>query len=247
MRERVKAMSASTENWMTASMRLETAASAAKVKSVCGAKSQRANAAPPKVSCPEIKVVDAIAGEGARATLAPISSAMAKMPGLLGTTRRLWGESQRNQRDHCRRRGSTGRSKPCRASESVTRRVKDSIQGSSSRGRSPNLFCDLSQCCRQTDCSFLVVRPGGSGNGHRSSSNSQLRTSGSGRPEPGSLLVNCFVKFTGCRRVTSGLVPFRPDHSVFYYHLPNGRPVPAGRFQSHGIANLLPLIVPVKR
>src|SRR6202046_3373916 len=101
MRSRVKAMSSSSENWMTASMRLETAASAAKVKSVCGAKSQRANAAPPKVSCPEIKVVDAIAGEGARATLAPISSGVGEMPGLLGTTRRLGGESQRNQRDHC--------------------------------------------------------------------------------------------------------------------------------------------------
>ena len=42
------------------------------------------------------------------------------MPGLLGTTSKLWGESQGNQRDHCRRRGSTGRSKPWRARESAT-------------------------------------------------------------------------------------------------------------------------------
>jgi hypothetical protein len=55
-----------------------------------------------------------------------ISSARAKMPGLLGTTRRLCGESQRNQRDHCRRRGSTGRSRPCRARESATSRVRAS-------------------------------------------------------------------------------------------------------------------------
>src|SRR5271167_3179925 len=62
-----------------------------------------------------------------------ISSARAKMPGLLGTTRRLWGESQRNQRDHCRRRGSTGRSKPWRAKESETSRVKASIRAPENR------------------------------------------------------------------------------------------------------------------
>jgi len=33
-----------------------------------------------------------------------ISSAKAKTPGLLGTNRRLWWDSQRNQRDQCRRR-----------------------------------------------------------------------------------------------------------------------------------------------
>src|SRR5579872_2876518 len=84
-------------------------------------------------SCPSRSVE---ASERTRSSAAPrmsvvsrfiISSAMAKIPGLLGTTRRLWSESHRNQRDHCSRRGSGGRLKPCRARESETRRVMASI------------------------------------------------------------------------------------------------------------------------
>src|SRR5580658_8860080 len=108
-----------------------------------------------------------------------ISSARAKMPGLLGTTRRLCGDSQRNQRDHCRRRGSTGRSRPCRARESATIRVIASIFGApwpkSLRGSVLSLLpCLLSLdltthgFLRRTDA--LVAHPGeGSEDGHRTS------------------------------------------------------------------------------
>src|SRR6202050_4988107 len=118
MRSRVKAMSSSSENWTTASMRRDP--SAAEAGEFLGGMMARLK------SCPSRSVmVDGV-------SLAPMSitsSARAKMPGLLGTTKRLWGESQRVQRDHWRRRGSTGRSRPWRARESATIRVRASIFG----------------------------------------------------------------------------------------------------------------------
>jgi hypothetical protein len=123
---------------------------------------------------------------------------------LLGTTRRLCGESQRNQRDHSRRRGSRGRSKPCRAKESVTRRVKASILGSSkmqAAAAERKSLWPVKAALSRTNCSCLVGPPGEDrGNGHRTS------TAG---PRPLSLFSIVFLHLQEWRRVTSGLAPSR--------------------------------------
>src|ERR1035438_7033439 len=62
---------------------------AALAASIGGGESQCGSAAPPIGTLLEVSAADEVAGEGARATFPAISSAMAKMPGLLGTTRRL--------------------------------------------------------------------------------------------------------------------------------------------------------------
>ncbi len=155
-RSRVKAMSSSSENWRTASMRLPfvlTAPSAAKADFPCGSldaalkrcsstqPAELRSAGQPRSTPPrpsrgrsgQAWAAVPTSSERTRAFAAPgssiISSAIAKIPGLLGTTSRLRGESQRNQRDHCSRRGSTGRSRPWRTNDSVTRRLMASTVG----------------------------------------------------------------------------------------------------------------------
>jgi len=165
------------------------------------------------------------------------------MPGLLGTTSRLCGESQRNQRDHCRRRGSTGRSKPWRAKDSVTRRVKASIQGSSSaelpRGEKASPSCPAKEPA-QTDCQSFSRAPGEErGNGHRTNtglSDSDYRL--------------CFLMFTGGApgHLWPGVPPATFLTALFGVLLCcEIHPFPRAEFQGYGSATLLPQIVPVKR